>query len=276
MGLIGLRITGWTLQRHQYTRIAQAGHRKFQDAFELCCNFRGVGWDWGIRIPKPRSQWSTLAAVYGYVFQALLFEAMIILRDNLFDPSYPLWFRRPLQALIYPTATYAHLQGYYHLYSLLGVHLFRQSPDLWPPLFDAPWRATSLSEFWGRRWHQGFRDMFGRVVPPLGGRAGRVFGAFLVSGVFHDAGIWGLRREIGLCCGLTPYFVMNAVGIILEAVWPRKVGGWAGRIWMVTWLLGWAVATMSEECMKDFYGSFSINWVVRPVYLLYCLFKLLM
>ncbi|GAW10556.1 fruit-body specific protein a [Lentinula edodes] len=35
-----------------------------------------------------------------------------------------------------------------------------QSPTQWPPIFDEPWRADSLSDFWAKRWHQLFRHFF--------------------------------------------------------------------------------------------------------------------
>lgn len=33
----------------------------------------------------------------------------------------------------------------------VAVLLFGQSRKLWRPLFDAPWRGTSLAEVWGRQ-----------------------------------------------------------------------------------------------------------------------------
>ncbi|KAF9018926.1 hypothetical protein BDZ89DRAFT_1073457 [Hymenopellis radicata] len=271
VGVIIMRITGWTFQRHHFVRTGTRERAVLIDACDLCCNFRGIGWDWTSGAPPPPQRHLdkrafALNALLGYTINALLFEFALLLRDNIFPPSplrLPFTLRRLLQALIYPISTYAHLQAYYHIYSLLGVFLLSQSPASWPPLFNRPWLSTSLSEFWGRRWHQGFRDMFGRV----GGQ--RVLGTFLASGVFHDLGIWGMSRRSGLCCNLTAYFGMMALGIGAEYAVRRctgkRVSGTCGRVWMVGWILGWAVATMGEECMHDFYRSMTINWLVRPV-----------
>lgn len=59
------------------------------------------------------------------------------------------------------------------------------------PIMDAPILATSLSDFWGRRWNLAFRDMAHRhVFRPLVGRlgiAGATMAVFFVSGIIHDA-----------------------------------------------------------------------------------------
>ncbi|KAF8896696.1 hypothetical protein CPB85DRAFT_1440234 [Mucidula mucida] len=272
--LIIMRITGWTFQRQPFVRTGTRERAVVLDACDLCCNFRGIGWDWTSGAPPPPQphldkRAFALHALLGYTINALLFEFAILLRDNIFPPSslplpYPL--SRVLQALIYPVSTYAHLQGYYHIYSLVGVFLLRQSPASWPPLFNRPWFSTSLSQFWGRRWHQGFRDMFGRVSGQ------RVLGTFLASGVFHDLGIWGMSRRTGICCNLTGYFALMALGIGAEYAMRKytgkRVGGLCGRVWMACWVVGWAVASMGEECMRDFYRSMTVNWLVRPVYLI--------
>jgi hypothetical protein len=41
---------------------------------------------------------------------------------------------------------------------LLGSH-----PSNWPPMFDSPFTATSLADFWSRRWHFIFRRVFERL-----------------------------------------------------------------------------------------------------------------
>jgi len=60
-------------------------------------------------------------------------------------------------------------------------------------LFRAPWQASSLAEFWGRRWNVAFSEMISIAVvrpltPSIGGRAARLAG-FLVSGVMHEVAI---------------------------------------------------------------------------------------
>jgi membrane bound O-acyltransferase family protein len=43
-----------------------------------------------------------------------------------------------------------------------------------PPLFDRPWAARSLGDFWGRRWNLAFVDMNRRMLlQPMYGLFGR-------------------------------------------------------------------------------------------------------
>lgn len=86
------------------------------------------------------------------------------------------------------------------------------------PIMDWPIAATSLSQFWGRRWNLAFRDLTHRFLfVPLIRRVGAV-GAlligFLVSGLIHDlvisipaCGGWG---------GPTFFFALQGLGILLE------------------------------------------------------------
>jgi hypothetical protein len=48
------------------------------------------------------------------------------------------------------------------LFSTIAV-LLGSSPACWPPMFDRPFTATSLSDFWSRRWHAIFRRCFERI-----------------------------------------------------------------------------------------------------------------
>jgi hypothetical protein len=41
----------------------------------------------------------------------------------------------------------------YHLVAILGMVVLGEEGEEWPVLMRKPWRATSLSDFWGRRWH---------------------------------------------------------------------------------------------------------------------------
>ena len=58
--------------------------------------------------------------------------------------------------------------------------------------------TESITDFWGFRWHQPFRHVFvafgSRPCLALVWRPGELMGAFAVSGLMHDAGVWGLGR----------------------------------------------------------------------------------
>lgn len=125
------------------------------------------------------------------------------------------------------------------LVGLLAVGLFRSVPASWFPLYDHPWRATSLHDFWGRRWHQILRHMFLSLggYPGLwvGGNIGLVLGTFLASGMYHALGLQMADHRIVL------FFVLQGLGILLENVYRRctgrRVGGVAGWCWTAFWVV---------------------------------------
>jgi len=82
-----------------------------------------------------------------------------------------------------------------------------------PVPFDAPYRARTLAEFWGRRWNRGFAEMTARCIQrPLQRRFGRaiaLFTSFLVSGLLHELVIsLPVRAGYGLPTG---YFALHGV-----------------------------------------------------------------
>jgi hypothetical protein len=86
------------------------------------------------------------------------------------------------------------------------------------PIMQAPASATSLSEFWGKRWNLGFRQLtHGLVFEPLRKRAGTalaLLAAFVASGVIHDFVIsFPARGGYGLPTG---YFLLQGVGVLFE------------------------------------------------------------
>ncbi|CAE6405599.1 unnamed protein product [Rhizoctonia solani] len=131
----------------------------------------------------------------------------------------------------------------------------------WPPLFDNPLGATSIRDFWSRRWHACFRRNFfitgakpgaivgesignlagsiaETIIPSeltssesnsgkanirlkhdmkvLGKRVGGVMGVFLMSGLLHDFGMWGMGQGMDFRC-VTGYFLIQGIGLIIES-----------------------------------------------------------
>jgi alginate O-acetyltransferase complex protein AlgI len=100
-------------------------------------------------------------------------------------------------------------------------------------LFDRPWAATSLSEFWGRRWNRAFSAVAReRVYRPAAARWGRRSGllaSFAFSGLVHELllsvparGGWGLP---------TLYFLLH--GLLTASEGGRR----RGRAWTAFWVL---------------------------------------
>ncbi|KAF8922046.1 membrane bound O-acyl transferase family-domain-containing protein [Mucidula mucida] len=308
MAMIFFRVVGWTFHYRHYVRVGKGRDASkprslseiLLDACDLCCNFRGIGWDFSngrifinsqaaevTNTPNPSSKKREFVreAIISYFLNSFVFEACLayLLRYPLPSaPSSPSILssslyavRRICHALLYPTFTYTNLGGSYAVYSLIGVLILGQDVDDWPPFYDRPWKSTSLTEFWGKRWHQAFRDAFGQTGGrPFGilfGRVGLVLGTFFVSGLFHDLGYWGMHRARGVCCNTTSYFVLNGVGICLEAVFKavtgKRVSGTLGWIWTAAYLIGCALVTMSPFCMQDLMRSYSAAALTQPIYI---------
>lgn len=257
----------------------------FWDACDLTCNFRGLGWNWakGYRFPKEtRPTDSTPAFLARTVLSAAMHYALFDVSvhyvrafspttfgcpegGSIFDPSMPPFARYARSSaitLLSGVMFYAVIQWIYDLNTINVIILFRHSPYQWPPLFDAPWRATSISEFWGRRWHQLFRSSFTRVgAQPLEflvGRVTGVLGAFFVSAVIHDWGMWPMGHgfDFGRVGG---FFGMMGVGCILEALFRQvtgvKVQGPWGWIWTMSWTVGWGNLLVDAWGRSSLLGS---------------------
>ncbi len=111
------------------------------------------------------------------------------------------------------------------------------------PLFRAPLRATSLTEFWGRRWNLAFSEMTSLAVyRPLRRRWGTgpaTTAAFLASGLLHEAAI-SLPVLAGFGLPMS-YFALHGALLAIERRLERAgrpIGAvpWRGRLWTLGWL----------------------------------------
>ncbi len=123
--------------------------------------------------------------------------------------------------------------GVFHLLSIV----WRARGIVAEPIMDSPLLASSLSDFWGRRWNRAFRDLsFRYVLRPLSGRislSAATLLVFTLSGLIHEWVItvpaqagWG---------GPTAYFVLQGLALVAEkSDWGRAMGlgrGLIGRVY---------------------------------------------
>ncbi|HSB75315.1 MAG TPA: membrane bound O-acyl transferase family-domain-containing protein [Terriglobales bacterium] len=153
---------------------------------------------------------------------------------------------------------------HFGIFELLSV-LWRSAGINAPPIMHSPILAASLSDFWGRRWNLGFRQLTHDLIfRPLRTHTGAGFAslmAFLASGLIHDLVI---SVPAGGGYGLpTAYFLLQGYGVLLErSALGRRLGlgsGMRGWLFMVVWAGGPACILFHpwfvERVMVPFLGA---------------------
>ncbi|KAF8126004.1 hypothetical protein EV363DRAFT_1349496 [Boletus edulis] len=266
MLVIVTRALYWGLASH--LRPVNSTPSTLMDAFDLVSNLRGYGWDWsrGLYVPRDTRPSDRIGFVSHVILSAVVHAFLVstfsralqsfppvglgsFVGGSIFDETLPFhvrYFRSSIICIMGGIAAYSSLQMNHDLGTLVGVLFLGQDPAQWPPSLDAPWRATSLADFWGRRWHQMLRHISlvqgGYPLGFLFGRAGLVIGAFLSSAVFHHILFHSLNRTSQLWWMLAGFGMMGP-GILAERAFERwtgrKVGGFAGWVWTMAWLVLW-------------------------------------
>lgn len=122
--------------------------------------------------------------------------------------------------------------GVFHLLSCV----WRSSGIDARPLMDRPLAASSLADFWSRRWNRAFRDLsFAAVYRPMVRRFGgtiATLAVFAFSGIVHELVI---TLPAGAGYGLpTVYFLLQGLGIVFQHSTTGKAAGlgsgWIGRL----------------------------------------------
>ena len=247
----------------RHLRPASSAPSSIMDALDLITNLRGVGWDWSRGLHVPRETRPTnriifaLHALFSGIFNFMLcgFIHLAIStfvagtpKLTIFDETLPQFVRYLRSSIITVMAGFVGYNGLlmsYHLFTAIGVLAFGQDPAQWPPGLENPWYTTSLTEFWGRRWHQWFRHTFIVCAYPFSvvlGPPGRIIGAFLASGLAHHLMVITHDRHSEMWRMIVG-FGMMAPGMIAERAFykitGKKVGGVLGWVWTVSWLVIW-------------------------------------
>ncbi|KAK0223947.1 hypothetical protein IW262DRAFT_865596 [Armillaria fumosa] len=289
MTFFSMRAIAWTFTASPPRRIDSGK----PSAAQLCFTGRYQGWNWssGLHVP---SEWRSTNSRTLFVLETLASAIIhVIILDVLqyhLQSLSPNTFGSPKGGTIFTVigipdlrstyisflsgiVIYCAIQSTYDSFTIFGIILFQQNPTQWAPLFDHPWRSTSLNHFWAKGWHQVFRHEFivvgGRPLYALGfGRVGAVFGVFTASGTLHVLGNWGLGHEAEYWA-VGGYFVIQGVGVVLEGVWKkvsgRQVGGALGWAWTIAWVVGWANLLIDAWARAGLIGSAFFPGGARPV-----------
>jgi len=101
--------------------------------------------------------------------------------------------------------------------ALLGAEL--------EPQFDRPYLASSLGDFWGRRWNLMvpgvLRPCVYRPVRARLGAAAGVLAAFLVSGAMHEVMFYYIALEAGTG-EVTAFFALHGACLVAERWWQGR------------------------------------------------------
>lgn len=124
-------------------------------------------------------------------------------------------------------------------YSHLAAVVLRSRGRLVTPIMNWPVVATSVSEFWGRRWNLAFRDyahvtLFMPLARKWGAGAGLIAG-FVFSGGIHELAI-SLPARGGYGWPML-YFLIQGLGVWAERQF-SKLGWWepgsmVNRVWAI-------------------------------------------
>ncbi|BEI98086.1 hypothetical protein CcaverHIS631_0303850 [Cutaneotrichosporon cavernicola] len=126
-------------------------------------------------------------------------------------------------------------------------------------LFDAPWRADSIIDLWGRRWHQLFRHQFILAAAStlkllrLPNRPALLFPlVFVFSGLLHVLGEMSMD-PVPSTGALWAFFLLSGVGCALEitfkTVTGRRVRGMPGRLWC--WVYTFVIGRLAADAWLD-------------------------
>ena len=224
-------------------------------AFNIFAALKWLTWWKARRQPKPE-RWRS--AAYVLAWPGMEPEQFFDLAVRAPQPAWSEWFWAILETGLGATLLWVVARGVtpsaplvrgwigmLGLILLLHFGSFRLLALVWRsfgvaamPIMSAPLRSKSLSEFWGKRWNLGFRqlshDLIFRPLHRSLGAGNAGFLVFVMSGVVHDLVISvPARAGYGLP---TLYFLIQGAGVALERSHLGKHLGLGGGVrgWIFT------------------------------------------
>ncbi|KAK3142367.1 hypothetical protein QOZ80_4BG0345610 [Eleusine coracana subsp. coracana] len=173
---------------------------------------------------SPRSSSELLRLSSSFAAKAALLAALVSLRGS----------RARLPSYAVPAFDAAHVYLILELFLASAAAVARRGTlgaELEPP-FDRPYLASSLRDFWGRRWNLAVPALLRPCVyRPVRARSGSaaagVVAAFLVSGVMHEVMFYYITMRPGNG-EVTAFFAIHGACTVAEGWWcarrpPRPV-----------------------------------------------------
>ncbi|KAG9005312.1 hypothetical protein FRB95_007575 [Tulasnella sp. JGI-2019a] len=250
------------------------GHREeppvsWKESFRYLCDPRGITYDFGasaFKAPEYRNVNNRttflLSSMWEVVFKLVMLDVFQTIIQSvpgttigtpgggsIFIEGVPApvqFVVATLLSISMGSAIYCGMDLMHHNFTIVSVGLFGGDPAEHPPLFWKPLSGTSLRQLWSKRWHPLFRQEFTALGFRIGnmvmGQLGGLLGVFMLSGLLHDVGIWGMGK------GTDPwriigFFYLQGVGIALEGIWKKATGKSVGGPWGRLWTWSWMIAT---------------------------------
>nr|XP_031858051.1 uncharacterized protein CI109_006585 [Kwoniella shandongensis]KAA5525123.1 hypothetical protein CI109_006585 [Kwoniella shandongensis] len=159
-----------------------------------------------------------------------------------------------LIAISQGVATYHGLCLAWHLFALLGIGSGLWIGEEWPKISNKPHLATSLNEFWGRRWHQLLREPIAFVLsflPFTLPRSLYILTFFLISGLIHSPLFYAVTGSFNFPAFISSFFIYGLGCVLEREFWlctgkRKRVGGPLGVVWMWIWLIGGTIMMVSS------------------------------
>lgn len=269
-------LTNWSLSSTGPTRIDRSTPRRSLafDALHLVTSTRLLGWSDGLLLNKAASgiahhEWKrqtlrrhlTQLVIHAIALDVVLYTYQTrlpygkpsVAADMLVESrrfSSPLVRHAYISAITLSVgfAFYSALCAGYHLLAVIGM-LLGVPAEEWPQFSRAPWASTSLTDFWGRRWHQIFRSGFtapSYLFPTRWRRWATPLVAFALSAVMHDLGQINVTGSLSPRLCTSRFFLSQALGVVAERLFRQATGRRVQGIWGALWFWAYILATSRQ------------------------------